>query len=66
MQYKLMMCGFSALCEDIQEVKERLQVIPVKRAELESSPCFMVDLSSGERWEIIPTPNGWEILDSQS
>lgn len=60
-----MMCGFSALCEDIQEVKERLRVIPVQRAELESSPCFMIDLFSGKRWKIIPTPNGWEILDSQ-
>lgn len=63
MKYKLMMCGFSALCEDIEEVKERLKVIPVQRAELESSPCSIIDLKTGEQWTIIPTPKGWEILD---
>ena len=61
MQYKLMMCGFSAMCEDIQEVRERLRVIPVERAELESSACYMIDLDSGERYEISPTPQGWVI-----
>ena len=33
MQYKLMMCGFSAMCEDMQEVQDRLKVIPVRSEE---------------------------------
>ena len=43
MRYKLMMCGFSAMCENMQEVRDRLKVIPVQRAELESSSCYVFD-----------------------
>lgn len=57
MQYKLMMCGFSAMCEDMQEVQDRLKVIPVERAELESSACYVFDLYSAQKYEIIPTPH---------
>ena len=61
MQYKLMMCGFSAMCEDMQEVQDRLKVIPVERAELESSACYVFDLYSAQKYQIIPTPKGWVI-----
>lgn len=63
MRYKLMMCGFSAMCEDIQEVRDRLKVIPVQRAQLESSPCYVFDMQSGKHYEIIPQGQQWVILD---
>ncbi|WP_300717254.1 hypothetical protein [uncultured Helicobacter sp.] len=65
MRYKLMMCGFSALCEDMQEVCERLKVIPVQRAELESSPCYVFDLETGATYHILPSPKGWIIQDDK-
>lgn len=61
MRYKLMMCGFSAVCEDMQEVRERLALIPTKRAELESSACYVFDTHSGARYEIYPSERGWII-----
>ncbi|TLD95113.1 hypothetical protein LS71_008760 [Helicobacter jaachi] len=61
MRYKLMMCGFSAVCEDMQEVQERLRVIPVERAELESSLCYVFDMHTAEQYNILPTPKGWVI-----
>lgn len=66
MRYKLMMCGFSAMCEDMQEVRDRLKVIPVERAQLESSPCYVIDLVSGEQYNIFPTPKGWVIEEKDS
>lgn len=63
MRYKLMMCGFSALCEDMEEVKYRLSLIPVERAQLESYPCYVFDLDSGKKWDIIVNERGlWEIV----
>ena len=66
MRYKLMMCGFSAVCEDMQEVRDRLKVIPTRRAELESSPCYVFDIKSGIQYPITPTPQGWIIEGEDS
>lgn len=63
MRYKLMMCGFSAMCEDIQEVRDRLKVIPVQRAKLESSACYVFDLQTAQTYPILPQENGWVIQD---
>lgn len=57
-----MMCGFSALCEDMEEVLYRLKLIPTQRAELESSACYLIDLDSGEKWDIRVGAHGWEIV----
>lgn len=61
MRYKLMMCGFSAMCEDMQEVLDRLKVIPVERGELESSPCYVFDLHTAKQYPIVPSKQGWII-----
>ena len=66
MRYKLMMCGFSAMCEDMQEVKDRLKVIPVERSKLESSECYVFDLHTAERYAILPSEKGWVIKDMES
>lgn len=39
--YKLVMFGFSALCEDLEEVQRRLSLYPKERYELENGDeCF--------------------------
>lgn len=63
MRYKLMMCGFSAMCEDMQEVRDRLKVIPVERSELESSACYVFDMHTAEQYDIIPSKQGWIIKE---
>ena len=63
MRYKLMMCGFSAMCENMQEVRDRLKVVPVQRAELESSSCYVFDLHTAQTYYIIPQAQGWVIQD---
>lgn len=45
---------------------DRLKVIPVERAQLESSPCYVIDLVSGEQYKISPTPKGWAIEEKDS
>lgn len=45
--YKLVMFGFSVLCEDLEEVKRRLSLYPKERYELENSDeCFLIDLKT--------------------
>lgn len=52
--YKLIMFGFSALCEDLEEVKRRLSLYPKERYELENSDeCFLIDLNTREQFPII-------------
>ncbi|AWI34644.1 hypothetical protein [Helicobacter apodemus] len=52
--YKLIMFGFSALCEDLEEVKRRLSLYPKERYELENSDeCFLIDLNTKEQFPII-------------
>lgn len=53
-QYKLTMFGFSALCEDIEEVERRLSLYPAERYDLENGDeCFLIDLQTREKYEII-------------
>lgn len=53
-KYKLTMFGFSALCEDIEEVKRRLALYPPERYELENGDeCFLINLETKEKHEII-------------
>ncbi|MDA3969470.1 hypothetical protein [Helicobacter ibis] len=53
-QYKLTMFGFSALCEDIEEVERRLSLYPDERYDLENGDeCFLIDLQTREKYEII-------------
>lgn len=53
-QYKLTMFGFSALCEDIEEVDRRLSLYPAERYDLENGDeCFLIDLQTREKYEII-------------
>lgn len=60
-----MMCGFSAMCEDMQEVRDRLKVIPVERSKLESSECYVFDLHTAEQYSILPSEKGWIIKDGE-
>ncbi len=54
MEYKLVMFGFSALCEDLEEVKRRLSLYPVERYELENGDeCFLIDLNTRDSYPII-------------
>lgn len=51
--YKLVMFGFSALCEDLEEVQRRLSLYPKERYELENSEeCFLIDLKTKEQFPI--------------
>ncbi|PAF47939.1 hypothetical protein BKH41_06655 [Helicobacter sp. 12S02232-10] len=61
-QYKLMMFGFSALCEDISEVEQRLRQIPIQRAEAETiEQCYLIDLKSGEKFDVVYNEKGFYI-----
>ncbi|MDD6056298.1 MAG: hypothetical protein SOW25_04070 [Helicobacter sp.] len=52
--YKLVMFGFSALCEDLEEVKRRLSLYPTSRYEAENGDeCFLIDLNTRELYPII-------------
>ncbi len=51
--YKLVMFGFSALCEDLEEVKRRLSLYPAERYELENGEeCFLIDLVTRDSYPI--------------
>ena len=51
--YKLVMFGFSALCEDLEEVQRRLSLYPKERYELENGyECFLVNLKTKEIFPI--------------
>lgn len=52
--YKLVMFGFSALCEDLDEVKRRLSIYPIGRYTLENGDeCFLVNLNTREIYPIL-------------
>lgn len=53
MQYKLVIFGLSALCEDLEEVKRRLSLYPAERYTLENGDeCFLIDLDTRELYPI--------------
>ncbi|MDO7253025.1 hypothetical protein [Helicobacter cappadocius] len=61
-EYKLMMFGFSALCEDMEEVQQRLRQIPIERALAETiEQCYLIDLKSGEKFDITYNEKGFYI-----
>ncbi|WP_257874514.1 hypothetical protein [Helicobacter sp. 11S03491-1] len=65
-QYKLMMFGFSALCEDIDEVYQRLRQIPVERVLAETiEQCYLIDLKSGEKFDITYNEKGFYIKNQE-
>lgn len=52
--YKLVMFGFSALCEDLEEVRRRLSLYPAERYELENGEeCFLIDLKTRDSYPIV-------------
>ncbi|TLD83498.1 hypothetical protein LS70_004885 [Helicobacter sp. MIT 11-5569] len=60
--YKLVMFGFSALCEDLDEVKRRLNIYPTERYELENGDeCFLVELSTRTIYPIVLKDNRFVI-----
>lgn len=62
LSYKLVMFGFPALCEDLDEVGARMRQIPVERAKLETlEQCYLIDLKSGDRHEITCDERGFFI-----
>ena len=53
-EYKLVMFGFSALCEDLEEVQRRLSLYPKERYELENGEeCLLINLKTKEQFPII-------------
>lgn len=64
--YKLIMFGYSALCEDLEEVNRRLSFYPPQRAELENGDeCFLINLKTNEQIPII-IENGIFKVDMQN
>ena len=62
-EYKLVMFGFSALCEDLEEVQRRLSLYPEERYELENGEeCFLINLKTKEQFPIILENNRFIIL----
>lgn len=67
LSYKLVMFGFPALCEDIDEVYARMRQIPVERAKAETlEQCYLIDLQSGDRYEISCNERGFFINGFES
>lgn len=61
-QYKLMMFGFSALCEDMEEVLLRIRQIPIERVKTETlEQCYLIDLKSGEKFDVLYNEKGFYI-----
>lgn len=61
-QYKLMMFGFSALCEDMEEVLMRIRQIPIERVKAETlEQCYLIDLKSGEKFDVLYNEKGFYI-----
>lgn len=56
------MFGFSALCEDLEEVKRRLSIYPTERYTLENGDeCFLLDRDTHEIYPIILKDNRFVI-----
>lgn len=53
-KFKLMLFGFTDMCQSFQEVKDHLKNIPAQRANYEGiDQCYMIDLSDGVKYQII-------------
>ena len=65
--YKLVMFGFSALCEDLEGVKRRLSLYPKERYELENSDeCFLIDLKTHTMFPIFLKNDRFIIRDAEA
>lgn len=63
--YKLVMFGFSALCESLEEVEERLKIYPTQRALSENGEeCYLIDLNEGSQIPIVIQNNSF-VLDME-
>ncbi len=68
MRYRLVMFGFSAICEDIEEVRMRLRGIPPARVGYEGiDQCYLIDLREHKQYAIILHNNRFIVdgLDEQ-
>ncbi|PZT48956.1 hypothetical protein B6S12_01290 [Helicobacter valdiviensis] len=64
--YKLVMFGFSALCEDLEEVERRLLLYPKERYSLENGDeCFLIDLNTKKLYPITLENNKFTIQFSK-
>lgn len=60
--YKLVMFGFPALCEDIEEVRLRMKQIPLERAEAETlEQCYLIELKTAKHYKILCDEKGYFI-----
>lgn len=67
MRYRLIMFGFSAVCEDIDEVRLRLSGYPPNRATSEGiDQCYLIDLEKKIQYAIILRNNRYEVDENQS
>lgn len=52
-QYKLFLFGFPDLCKDYDEVMLHLKQVPPQRAVVETlEQCYLIDMKTGDRYEI--------------
>ena len=64
LSYKLVMFGFPALCEDIDEGASKDAPDPPERAKVETlEQCYVIDLHTGVRYEIACDEKGFYICD---
>ncbi|RAX57890.1 hypothetical protein CCZ01_04480 [Helicobacter monodelphidis] len=63
MRYRLIMFGFSAMCEDLGEVSLRLRGIPMQRADLEGiDQCYLVDLQKKRQYKIALIKGEYQVM----
>ena len=61
-RYRLLMFGFSAMCEDLDEVRLRLRGYPAHRAASEAGDqCYLVDLQQGAQYAIVLRNDRFEV-----
>lgn len=64
--YKLVMFGFPALCEDIEEVKLRMKQIPLERAKAETlEQCYLIELKTAKHYKILCDEKGYFIDEDE-
>lgn len=60
--YKLVMFGFPALCEDMEEVALRMKQIPLERAKAETlEQCYLIELKTAKQYKILCDEKGYFI-----
>lgn len=65
-EYKLVMFGFPALCEDLSEVQSRIRQIPIERAQVETlEQCYLIELKTGKNFAIKCDEKGYFIEECE-